>query len=182
MATITWTTSEPTTSMVEYGVDGLTNKVNDTILHVDHSVTLTGLDPAAAGYQVRVSSYDGNANGVSSSIQFCSGQEPVLSLSYEGARWASNDDYLARQLSVDYSIVNLGASTAVGVTIVGTEDTNGVFSTGLPVIGDLTPSTGASFTLTYTIPPGVQAYRSTVFATAGDSCGNLFNYPGPLPV
>ncbi len=67
-AVITWTTDEPATTMLEWSTSqgGPYNKVNDTVLHANHTATLTG---QAAGTTIyyRVSSYDGQANGVTTS-------------------------------------------------------------------------------------------------------------------
>ncbi|MHB8967356.1 MAG: hypothetical protein ACYC5A_04580 [Thermoleophilia bacterium] len=63
-ATITWSTDEPATSILEWSLTqgGPYTKVNDTVLHAAHSKTITG---QAAGTTIyyRVSSYDGYANG-----------------------------------------------------------------------------------------------------------------------
>ncbi|RJQ42682.1 MAG: hypothetical protein C4534_09730 [Gaiellales bacterium] len=63
-ATITWSTDEPATSVLEWSLTegGPYTKVNDTVLHAAHSMTITGQAPGARIYY-RVSSYDGQANG-----------------------------------------------------------------------------------------------------------------------
>jgi len=62
-ATITWTTSEPADSQVEYGTStsyGSTTTVNPALV-LSHSVTLTGLQ-AATVYHYRVVSVDRGGN------------------------------------------------------------------------------------------------------------------------
>ncbi len=63
-ATVTWTTDEPGTSVVEYGTTtayGFTRTIT-TPRTTSHSVQLTGLQ-ADTTYHFRVSSYDGAGNG-----------------------------------------------------------------------------------------------------------------------
>ncbi|MHB8792757.1 MAG: right-handed parallel beta-helix repeat-containing protein [Thermoleophilia bacterium] len=105
-----------------------------------------------------------------------------LSVSRPAPYWASLGDYQLRNLSVDYTISNSAAAEAYGVSIVGTVDTGGVTSLPpMPSLGNITPGASASFTILYNVPPGVSAFRSTVYATASDSCGNPRSYPGPWP-
>ncbi len=62
-ATITWTTSEPATSQVNYGLTtsyGSTTTLDPTLL-TSHSVTLTGLAPSTT-YNYRVRSFDAAGN------------------------------------------------------------------------------------------------------------------------
>lgn len=63
-ATITWSSDEPATSILEWALvsGGPYTKVNDTVLHAAHSKTITG-QAAGATIYYRVSSYDGQANG-----------------------------------------------------------------------------------------------------------------------
>jgi hypothetical protein len=64
-ATVRWTTDEPSTSVVEYGrTAALGSEVENTALVTDHSVELTGLQPATT-YSFRVNSADGAGNAAS---------------------------------------------------------------------------------------------------------------------
>lgn len=93
-----------------------------------------------------------------------------LSVSRPAPYWASLGDYQLRHLSVDYAISNSAAAEAYGVSIVGTVDTGGVTSLPpMPSLGNIAPGASASFTILYNVPPGVSAFRSTVYATASDS-------------
>lgn len=77
-ATIARTADEPATMKVEYGTTSgvYTTTVNNTILNADKTVDLTGLTPATP-YFVRVTSYDGQANGtVSSEFSFTTASVP----------------------------------------------------------------------------------------------------------
>ena len=67
-ATITWTTSTPTTSQVEYGTStayGTSTTVSSSLV-TSHSVTLTGL-ASSKTYDFAVVSVDGSGNSVTSS-------------------------------------------------------------------------------------------------------------------
>ncbi|MHB0867274.1 MAG: fibronectin type III domain-containing protein [Thermoleophilia bacterium] len=71
-ATISRTAAEPATMKVEYGTTTgvYTTTVNNTVLNAVKSVGLTGLTPSTM-YYVKVTSYDGQANGaVSSEFSF----------------------------------------------------------------------------------------------------------------
>lgn len=62
MATVTWTTDEPSDSAVNYGPDaGLGTLVSDATAQTSHQVTLTGLTPLTS-YYFEVSSKDLNGN------------------------------------------------------------------------------------------------------------------------
>jgi hypothetical protein len=70
--TITWTTSEPATSQVEYGTTtdyGLTCPL-DSILVTSHHITLSGLDPDTE-YHFRVISVDSSGNEATSDDYVC---------------------------------------------------------------------------------------------------------------
>jgi hypothetical protein len=62
-AIISWTTNEPSTSLVEYGTTSAygSTPVSDGTLTTSHSVTLTDL-AAGTAYHVRVTSVDGAGN------------------------------------------------------------------------------------------------------------------------
>src|SRR5204862_167744 len=66
-ATITWTTNEPATSQVAYGLTSSYGSMTtlDTTLRTTHTVTLTGLSEAT-GYHYKVLSVDGSANAAAS--------------------------------------------------------------------------------------------------------------------
>jgi predicted CxxxxCH...CXXCH cytochrome family protein len=66
-ATVSWTTSEPSTSYVEYGVGAPASIAGDDGLVTSHVVTLTGLEPGAA-YVWRVRSSDQFRNVAKSAL------------------------------------------------------------------------------------------------------------------
>ena len=184
-ATITWTTSEPATSRVEWSTTagGPYTTVNDTVLHSAHSVNLVGLPDGTTIYY-KVSSYDGNANGVTSaegSFATPASGQPGLSLTKGAVYWASVADYNAGTLSVDFQIGNTGPDASNAV-IVGTVNTGGVTSSNTPTASQSIASGGsAAYTVTYTIPTSVTNFSTTVYMTADDPCGNGYAYPGAYP-
>lgn len=108
--------------------------------------------------------------------------DPQLSLSKISSYWADYAEYEAGHLSVDYSIANSAEAAAYNVQIVGTKDTNGVYSlTPLPTVGEIAPHSSSPITVSYYVPAGVAAFNSKIYATAADSCGNIHSYPGPWP-
>lgn len=107
---------------------------------------------------------------------------PGLNLTKTGARWGSYADYLARLLSIDFSIGDSGAD-ARSVTLVGSDSSNGVMAaSGFPLfIGDVTSGSSVTVTLKYVVMPGVNSFRTVTYATAIDLCGKSYTYPGPYP-
>ncbi len=78
-ATITWTTNEPATSIVDYGTDeNYGSSVSDASYVTSHSVELTGL-LHSTNYHFMVTSVDSSSNSASSSdAQFTTASPPAL--------------------------------------------------------------------------------------------------------
>jgi len=78
-ATITWTTNEPATSLVDYGADDTYgSSVSDTSYVTSHSIELTGLS-SSTNYHFMVTSVDTSNNSASSSDgQFTTTSPPTL--------------------------------------------------------------------------------------------------------
>ncbi|WP_370391138.1 T9SS type A sorting domain-containing protein [uncultured Winogradskyella sp.] len=66
-ATITWTTNQPTTSRIDYGItESYVNFVEDLNLVTSHSVTLTGLTPETI-YQYQISGLNAASESIATS-------------------------------------------------------------------------------------------------------------------
>ena len=77
-ATITWTTNEPASSQVDYGLDtGYGSVVSDPALVTSHSLTLTGL-AASTLYHFKVTSVDAAGNPASSADLTFTTEPPTL--------------------------------------------------------------------------------------------------------
>ncbi len=114
----------------------------------------------------------------------CSGNTPSLSLYEEDVRWNSFADYQARLLTVDFSIRNRPQGPgAYNTRVVGTDNTSGVITvTTLPLnLGAIDAGSQTSLTLQYLVPDGVASFRTTIYATAEDGCGNGYQYPQAWP-
>lgn len=123
-----------------------------------------------------------STSGGVNKMVFAACDAPSLSLSKTGVSWASYADYLAHQLSVNYGIAKAaGAGNADSVQIVGAVSTNGVTSaSSMPIaLGDIAAGGSASGTIKYNVPSGVGSFKTTVYATASDACGNAYSYPSP---
>ncbi|MBE0428763.1 MAG: fibronectin type III domain-containing protein, partial [Thermoleophilia bacterium] len=177
----------PATMKVEYGTASgvYTDVANDTVLNADKTVSLTGLTPGTT-YYVKVTSYDGWANGAESAeFSFTTDSscpppaKPDLSLSVADVYWASYADYTARELSVDLSVGNTGADTAYNVAITGATATNGVsLISATPVsAGDIAGGSSATATVKYDVPAGVGGFQTSVSGSAEDCSGNGYTYP-----
>ncbi|MDO8736245.1 MAG: hypothetical protein Q7K29_04085 [Thermoleophilia bacterium] len=106
------------------------------------------------------------------------GQSPELALQDASPYWSSYGDYLARKLSVAYSVVNSGASAARNVSITGAEATGGVMVDSVfPIaLGDVAEGGSHSVTLEFTIPAGIGRFRSSLSGYGEDICNNGFSY------
>jgi len=152
--------------------------------------------PTGGNYWSGWTSPDNNSDGiVDSPFIFSGGQddlplaapadcnEPVLRISYADAYWPSMSAYAARHLSVDYHIDSF-FDVYWDLDVEGTQSTNGVIGIGLSELGPLDVminSTSPNFTYKYSVPDGVVSFKTTIYTTAQDSCGNTYEYPGPWP-
>jgi rhodanese-related sulfurtransferase len=119
-------------------------------------------------------------NDVVKKSDFCA--KPSLGLSRTSTYWASYADYTAGLLSVDYSVSNQSALAAAHNTaIAGTVNSMGVTMASSTAIGNVPGGGSVPLTIKYNVPSGVVSFGTTVYATAGDLCGNSYTYPGPYP-
>jgi len=187
-----WTTDEPATSTVGYATapGGPYTAIGDPALVTDHGVYITGL-AGDTTYYYRAVSDDNHGNSATSAEESFhmppAAEKPVLQLSFVDIYWLSYVDYLDQDLSVDYTLENVDSEPALGVTAVGSVNTNGVthISPLLPYnLGDIYPAfpyqgAPAAFTYKYHIPVGVGSFRSTSYFIGYGPCGEPFEYPGP---
>jgi hypothetical protein len=90
--------------------------------------------------------------------------------------------YVNRELSVDFVMDNTAGPDAYNVEVVGTIDTGGVWSKNTPLtVGNIPTGGTAGTTLVYHVPIGILGFNTTVYATAEDQHGNLFEYPAAYP-
>jgi hypothetical protein len=172
---------EPATMKIEYGTaPGVyTDTINNTVLNADKTVQLTGLSGGTT-YYVKVTSYDGQANGTESAeISFTTCDvAPTLGLGTAAPYWASYADYTARLLSVDYPVNNTGSTTAYNVNLTNSSPSNGVtLASILPIpVGNISASSSATVTVQYNVPSGVVSFKTTNGATAEDNCATTYTY------
>jgi len=116
-------------------------------------------------------------------VETCAGDVHDLRLTKDDVRWGSYADFVARNLSIDYTIANAGAADALNVGILGADNTGGVsLSTSMPVgLGDIAAAGSVATTLDYYVPEGVLSFQTNVYAAALDRCGTVFYYPGGQP-
>ena len=109
----------------------------------------------------------------------CSGKPP-LDFSVNRVYWAGFSDYTKRLLSVDYLLTS-GADYPLSVNIVAATASNGVVTATLPDATMVPAGGSAPATVTYSVGAGVGSFRSLLYATAEDACGDLYSYPEPYP-
>ncbi len=127
----------------------------------------------------------GDANGAADvflatgSGASCPGGKPALALSEARAYWASLTDYNAGNLSVDYEVADSGSIPAYVVEITSSTANNGVASlASMPLpLGNIIAGDSHPFTVKYTVPAGVTAFRTSMAASAEDGCSTTYNYP-----
>ena len=120
-ATVIWTTSEPATSRVEYGVGSPTSATpTDTTLVTSHSVALTGLSPSTS-YVYRVVSQDAATNSAASAEQNFTtpaAATPTLTVNdvttTEGTGGASTLTFTVTLSSAPSSTVTVAYATSAG--------------------------------------------------------------------
>lgn len=129
-----------------------------------------------------VSDNASNAAAIAGSFTYHCGQ-PEIDASILQTFWGSYADYQASLLAAAWSFCNAGANEAVGMTLVGSINSNSVMlANDLPAaVGNITAGACQSMTLTYMVPPGVSSFRSSTYATCSDACGGVYTYPGPFP-
>ncbi len=109
--------------------------------------------------------------------------KPALGLTTSRAYWASYPDFQQRELSIDYIISNNDGPDAMSISILGSNNTNGVLlSSATPVeIGNVYRGAATPVTLRYSVPGSTSNFKTIAFASADDYCGDAYDYPGPYP-
>lgn len=147
------------------------------------SCPFSGLTAGLHAITGSVSDNSGNNATFNGSFTTACGK-PLLALETPSAFWASYADYLNSELSVTLSFCNTGPSDARNVAVVGSISTNSaVFASAVPIaVGDIHSGAGscAPLTVRYAVPSGVSGFRTTIYATAEDSCGATYAYPSPF--
>ncbi|MHB1326355.1 MAG: glycoside hydrolase family 26 protein [Thermoleophilia bacterium] len=127
----------------------------------------------------RVESSTASLDAFRAAVRGSATHAPALSLGSATSFWSDYADYIARQLSVSYTLSNSAGIDAVSVQIVSVTNTNGVIlSSTLPMsVGDIAVTGSTQIRLLYTVPPGVTSFRSAPRVTARDTYGNNYSYP-----
>lgn len=191
-ADITRVANEPATMKVEYDTDSgapYANTENDTVLNANKTVGLSGLSPGTT-YYVRVTSYDGQANGTTETEFSFTTQpvgKPTLTLALDptsdpdatpdGIWWASWSDYVAGELTLGLKVTNPGSLNAFNVQITGgTSSTSAVMINTPYSLGNIASGGGtAATTVKYDpAPPGFIAY---IAGSAEDVDETTYTYP-----
>ncbi len=145
------------------------------------SCPVSGLGIGVHAVSVSAADLFGNAATVAGAFERSLCSEPLLRLATTGSYWMSFSDYLGRVLSVEYVITNESAYP-VEVHIEGAMSSNGANFLASPAdIYPVAVGSTATTTLTFRVSEGVSSFRTSLFATVTDVCGNTYSYPGPYP-
>jgi len=101
-----------------------------------------------------------------------------ISLNMARVYWFNYSDYLARTLSVEVVVGNLGSNMAYDVAITEGSNTNGVtIISNIPSgFGDVPPGENRTIVLRYHVPLGVTSFRSSLTGSAYDASGILHEF------
>lgn len=142
---------------------------------------VSGLADGSHDYTVSVEDNAGTVGtaGSSFTVSVWTPTAPNLNLGSATPFWSNYADYMARQLSVSFTLSNAAGIDAVSVQIVSVTNTNGVMlSSTLPMsVGDIAVTGSTQIRLVYTVPLGVTSFRSAPRVTARDTFGNNYSYP-----
>jgi len=190
-------TTESTTVSADYADNAGGSGINSASANVylDGSplsgctATATGISCAVAGladgpHSITVGVKDMAGNLGTGSGDFtvstwqCTAGKPALALGNPYAYWGSYADYVEGVLSVDWTISNMGANSAMGVTMTNVSNTNGIAGPVDPVsFGDIAAGTGATRTFQYAGFGNVGSWHTVNTAAASDDCGAGYTYP-----
>ncbi|MBE0428792.1 MAG: hypothetical protein IBX61_02850 [Thermoleophilia bacterium] len=154
------------------------------------SCPVSGLGAGQHDIEVNVADNAGNAGAAHGSFEAATGgsicgevdsPRPSLTLSLARAYWPTYADYTDRNLSVEFTLRNNLGPDALDVNVVGTYNTSSVsLVTEMPRgVGEISRNSESAMTLVYNLPPAAMSFKTTVYATASNECGDMFSYPGP---
>lgn len=192
VSSITGTVTDPALSS---GINGATGAVMslDGGSSFTYSCTVTagsidcptpGLADGDYNVVIAVTDMAGNTGSATGAFTYDAAGKPDLKLSVKRTYWNTYDDYVARELSVDYLLTNTTVGrSAMNVNIVGAINTNGVtlISTTPVPVGNISAGLTGGFTLKYALPGGVANFKTSIYATASDPAGNGYFYPSAIP-
>lgn len=113
-------------------------------------------------------------------VENCTAAEPRVSCTATSVYWRSYADYQSRLLSINFQF---GSATirALDFTVLRATNTDNVtLVSELPLaLGDIDTDETIMATLKYRIPMGTMRFRTTIYITTRDDCGNSYFFPGP---
>ncbi|MHB0914897.1 MAG: DUF6531 domain-containing protein, partial [Thermoleophilia bacterium] len=156
------TSTEASAGTTSYSYDDLNRLTNEDI----------------AGYGANIYTYDAAGNRLTLTEPSPSGG-PGLSISITRIYWATYQDWLDHELSINYRVTNQGPGTAYAAKVTNATATKGVYPvTDMPVsLGDINQGANAPVTLKYYIPSGVGSFQTTIYATCNNGSGTDYYYP-----
>lgn len=152
------------------------------------SCPTSGLAQGPHTVTVNVKDFAGNAGSATGAftVSTCTAGKPVLSLAMPASYWASYADYVARKLSVNWTINNAGSMDARNVALTSSVPTYApiICLMTMPVpAGEIPAGGSATLTIQYQLPPGYggAGFRVANSASAEDCAGNVYLYGAQNP-
>jgi beta propeller repeat protein len=108
---------------------------------------------------------------------------PNASLSTARIWWATYDDYMSGDLSVQFHLTNTSQTPVASADVLASTATQGVLmTTETPApFGPIQPGGGADAVFRYRVPPGIITFKTVLYVGLVDACGSAYYYPGPPP-
>ncbi len=169
------------TGSVQLTVDGQDVTASASVIAGSVSYQASFLGDGKHSATVKVADVSGNTSSATWQFQT---SPPALGLNAQTPFWGSYSDYLDQKLTVPYQLANNSADTAVAkVEILAASASSGVIAaSALPLsLGDIQPASKSGFALKFLIPGGLQSFKTEIYASGVDPCGDVHYIPGPPP-
>lgn len=169
------------TGSVQLVIDGQDVTANASV--TAGSVSYQGPSMNDGEHNATVTVTDNSGNTATASWRFGTSQ-PALGLQSQGPYWGSYSDYLDQTLTVPYQLANNSADTAVAkVEILAASASSGVIAaSALPLsLGEIQPASKSGFALKFLIPGGLRSFKTEIYTSGVDPCGDVHYIPGPPP-
>lgn len=139
-----------------------------------NTVSTTSSNPITTSSQSNGVNSDASSNVVESASDAQYNLTLICNYGDPGTYWASQADYLARLLSIDYRLTNSGPDAAPDLQVTSATANNGVtIVSPLPDLGTLGVGDSTIFTLKWHVPIGVTRYNTQLTICANCDEDNL---------
>lgn len=107
--------------------------------------------------------------------------QPDLFWSMQASYWSSLADYQNNRLTVEYDLASIGSATARDLQVWNSLCSPSIvmLTTPMPLkAGDLPPGESRQVSMTYVVPEGIKAFKTTSYVLCRDDSGGEHWFPG----